>query len=153
MGEKVTIEYELLPPTEETVIQMEGIRFNSYGIKEDNWFINNHYQKNILDGKMLVFACKVNDEIKAGCYVSITRRNMLFIEHLFVALDCQETGLRLGRNLLTYVHNHKKNIEEYFSVPIQYSYLEYGSTKAKTIYEKIGYCEFNNTIGCMKKAI
>ncbi|MDE5888845.1 MAG: GNAT family N-acetyltransferase [Bacilli bacterium] len=146
------IEYMIIPPSEENIALLEKLRFDSYGIKINEVDMDSFHANAIREGRILVFACFVDDNLSAACYVTNTY-NSLFIDHLFVKRSLQESGLRLGRRLLSYINLNKKLVEEYFGQELKTSRLEYNSTKSKTLYEKIGYRETNSTLGTMKKAI
>lgn len=146
------IDYEIIEPTEENIIDLEVLRFNAHGVNVSTIDFHSFHSNAIRDGRYLVFGSYIAGELVGACYVS-DLHNSLFIEHLFVKESYQESGLRLGRKLLSYINLNKRVVEEYFGHELNTSRLEYNSTKSKTLYEKIGYRETNSLLGTMKKAI
>lgn len=146
-------EHKYLEPTIDNINQTEYIRCRAYNREYDGEIENNYYARNILSGQMLIFATYIGEELCAGCYVSASQ-NSLFIEQLFVKTEYQNTGLKIGRNLLEYINFNKTIIAKHFNKKsFQTSRLIYSSEKSKSIYQKIGYRVTNKTLNIMTKHI
>ncbi len=146
-------EHKLLPPTVDNIKNLETIRYRAYGKEYDGEIENNYYARNLISGEMLLFATFIGEELCAGCYISISQ-NSLFIEQLFVKPEYQNTGLRIGRNLLEYINFNKDIIAKHYNLKsIQTSRLIYSSEKSKAIYKKLGYRVTNKTLNIMTKHI
>lgn len=151
------VRYTTLENTEESIIQVEKLRYNAYGYdpleNEEEILDISYYAREIKRGNMMIFASFIEDEMCAACYVSYTASS-IFIDQLFVKKEYQEFGLKLGRRLLAYVNANKHLVEEHFKVPpIYYSKLAYTTEKSKALYKKVGYKESNRVLGIMKKHI
>ena len=107
-------EHKLLPPTIDNIKSLETIRYRAYGKEYDGEIDNTFYARNLISKKMLLFATFIGEELCAGCYISISQ-NSLFIEQLFVKPEYQNTGLRIGRNLLEYINFNKDIIAKHYN--------------------------------------
>lgn len=132
------ITYKVLDNTKETAEQLEFIRLSSYGFTPTKKEYDELYIRDITNNKILVFACYLNEELIAGCYVSNTF-NSLYIDYIFVLPEYQEQGLHIGRNLLQFILDNKHIVEEYFNTIFDQSKLFPSSLKSQSIYEKMGY--------------
>lgn len=147
------IRYEVLPPTEENIIQVESLRYNAYGFpKPKAGFQKTYFAHELRKDQMLIFTCYYQEELVGACYVS-NSFNSLYIDQLFVAQEYQEIGLHIGKNLLEYILHNKEIVEAFFQRPFSWSKLAHSSQKAKTIYEEIGYREVNTILNIMQKKI
>lgn len=147
------IEIKTLHPTKDNIKVCECIRYDSIGQKiPDEYLLNSKCASRILDAEILIFAMYVEDILAAGCYVSDSF-DTLFIEQLFVKKEFQETGLYLGRRLLTYVLENRETVERYFHYHPTESELFFTSNKSKNIYEKIGYKTKEEKTNLMSKGL
>lgn len=142
--------YNVLDNSEETALNIEGIRGKVYDLPDTFNPRRSYYTGAIKEGNMLVFTCEIEGEIVAACYVSNTC-DSLYIEHLFVLPKYQGRGLQLGRNLLQFIFDNKKLVEEYFNQQFDNSQLTPTSEKARAIYIKMGYYLDNKVLNIMRK--
>ena len=150
---KSYMNHKLLPPTEENIITAETLRYNTYNSEVPTNILDDYYSKSIQKGTMLLFGTYIGEELCAACYVSVVGYS-IFIDQLFVKKDYQNTGLRIGRQLLEYINFNKHIIQEHMQCrALQTSKLIYTSEKSKSLYLKIGYKETNKSLNIMSKHI
>lgn len=145
------LEYSILENNEYNAVAVEKLRHRSYKL-EDVKLSDLIYTKEIIDGTILVFMCKINGRPAATCYVS-NLLNCLYVDYLFVQPEYQKTGLKLGRKLLQYITENKHLVEEYFGRKFSKSMLTPSNEETKKIYEKLGYKIEDKNITVMTKAI
>ena len=150
---KSYMNHKLLPPTEENIITAETLRYNTYNSEVPTNILDDYYSKSIQKGTMLLFGTYIGEELCAACYVSVVGYS-IFIDQLFVKKEYQNTGLRIGRQLLEYINFNKQIVQEHLQCrSLQTSKLIYTSEKSKSLYLKIGYKETNKPLNIMSKHI
>lgn len=145
------LEFSILENTEYNAIAIEKLRHRSYKVENVN-LSDLIYAKEIIEGKILVFVCKIDENIVATCYVS-DLLNSLYVEYLFVQPEYQKSGLKLGIKLLQYIINNKHLAEEYFGCKFSKSKLTPSNEGITKIYEEEGYKIDDNDITVMTKRI
>ena len=140
---KLNIKYKIISLTEENINLLEKIRFNAYGIDEEKMsHKKSFYINDLKSGKYLVIGAFLEEILVAACYTKNTYHS-LYIDQLFVLKKYQKTPLHIGSNLLKYILDNHKIIEEYFQEKFHYSYLDdYRGTK--DFYQNLGYIEKEN---------
>lgn len=146
------IKYILQPNTEESAIQAEYLRYKAYGINASRADLDDYFINEIINSKVLVFICSIDDIPIAGCYVSDSF-NKLYIDYLFVIPEYREKGLRIGRNLLSYILENKSIVEQHFKKIFHYSELTPSNEKTFSIYQKLGYEPKAHTHEVMQKKL
>lgn len=148
------IRHTMLSTDDDTLINIEKLRaecFNTEPNFQFNWYINS-----IQSGRLIPFGTYVDDELAASAFVEYTQEK-LHITLIFTKPKFQETGLKLGRQLLKYIISNKKVLEEYFGVEINQIELSYKSEKSHQLYIKEGFIEDEYDLMCkthrMYKAI
>ena len=139
MNNKYNMKAKQIDLNEENVFKLELLRFKAFGDTSKNIGYT-IYSIGLLEGNMLPFGFYINGNLVAGCYVS-AKDDTLFIEQLFVEPALQNTSLRAGRLLLSYVLLQKEKIEQYFNTRFEYSTLDPSNSKAKALFEKMDYEE------------
>ena len=134
------ISYKVQIGSKELALQMETLRFSSYGITATEEDYDPHYLNSISNGNILVVTSYNDGKLVAGCYISNTFHS-LYIDYLFVLKDYQEQGLHIGRQLLEFILANKSIVEEYFGESFTESRLCSVSKKSTSIYKKVGYNE------------
>lgn len=131
------IEYIVMDNTHENAMNAERMRYQSYGVKNIEK-IDAEYLEDIKEGSVLVFLCLVDDKPVAACYIS-NYNNTLFVEYLFTLAEYQRKQLYYGKNLLQYILDNKKIVEEYFECTINQSLLYPANNNVIPLYESLGY--------------
>ena len=122
--------------TEEELREIEKLRLAVFGIENIE---NTYYLSCLLRDKYKACATIIDDEMAAGCYFH-RFKNALVIDQLFVKEEYQETGRRLGRNLVEELLREKENLERLLKGQLLISIVEpLDSKKVHSIYEKMGY--------------
>lgn len=111
-----------------------------------------YYLNGLINNKLKAIAAKNNDEMIAGCYFHNYSSNLI-IDMLFVKEEYQETGLKLGRNLVLNLLDNKEQVEKILHSKLTTSSIEPINEKAEALYKKIGYKSRKNSFGVMYKAI
>ena len=137
----MNITFKRIDVTEENIKKLESARYNAYGLSSleipcDKSFYANEIKKN----KYIIYAAVIEDEIIAACYVS--NLYQLYIEQLFTIKEY--SSLKIGRQLLEFVLNNKKEIEETFNSKMDYSYLSTRCNSLNNYFKEIGYKEIND---------
>lgn len=141
----MNIEIKRIEPTIENLYEIELLRHQVFHLKTDDNSIRLSYSIfHALHNRLIPFALYLNGDMAAGVYVSCYG-NDLFIDHLFVKEEYQNTGLKLGRRLLNTVLELKPIFEKHFGKEISLSRLTPNNDKSRSIYEKIGYERQSNT--------
>lgn len=140
---KLDIKYKIISLTEENIDLLEKIRFNAYDINEEKMpHTESFYINDLKSGKYLVIGAFLKGMLVAACYTKNTY-HALYIDQLFVLKKYQKTPLHIGSNLLKYILDNHKIIEDYFQEKFYYSYLDdYRGTK--DFYQNLGYIEKEN---------
>ena len=135
--------------SKEDLIAVEILRREVFHIQN----INEHKYLNYLKYKQLyAYGTKIGNIIVAGCYISVNY-SLLNIQQLFVKESYQNTGLKLGRNLVLYILDHKKEVEQLVGKKITTSIIMPTSDKSFELYKKIGYEPFTNDFSMMYKSL
>ncbi len=129
--------------------EIENLRKEVFDIKVST---GTYYLNGLIDNKIKAIATSNNNELIAGCYFH-SFLNSLVIDLLFVKKNYQEKGLKLGRNLLLDLFNHKKELEKILDARLYTTSIEPIDEKAATIYKKIGYKRGKNITGIMYKSL
>lgn len=136
----LNIKYKIIPLTEKNIIKLEEIRFNAYEINTNDFSPQDSFHTNQLkNNKYLVFGVYLNEKLVGACYIS-NSYNSLYIEQLFILKEYQNTKYHLGTNLLKYVLDNKKVIEDYYSTKLYFSRLE-NHNESSNLYKNLGYSE------------
>ncbi len=139
----------ILLSTLEEYIEVENLRrevLNIYNIDTSRYI---EYLKN---KELYSYGTIYNDSIVAGCYFSVNY-TILNIQQLFVKNEYQNTGAKLGRNLLISILNNKQDIERLTGKKIDTSWIYPANDKAYEIYKKIGYTPLYKEYSMMYKKI
>lgn len=143
MRKMTKIQYSIINLTDENILKLEQIRYDAYKFdKQELKEGNPLYIKYLKEGKYLVFGCYLNNQLIGGCYIS-NFHNSLYVEQLFISKQHQRTSLHLGTNLLLHVLKNKDQVEEYFQIKLNYSYLE-PRKNTENFYQNLGYRETSN---------
>ena len=134
----MTIKHTLLPTDEKTLIELEKLRAEAFETEPN--FRYNWYTNSIESGRLLPFGTYVDDELAAGAFIEQSN-DVLFITLIFTKPKYQETGLKLGRQLLSYIISKKQIIDEYYGSNIKQVELSYMGQKTHDIYVKEGFQE------------
>ena len=127
---------------------LERLRYDAYDMNSlEIPYLDTFYANEMKKGKYVVYVCYNNLELVGACYVSNAHK--LYIEQIFVKKKYQSMGI--GKILLEYVLNNKKQIEEYFNEEYDYSYLSPKSNSYNKYYEELGYKEVDSMY--MKKRL
>ncbi|MDE5888844.1 MAG: GNAT family N-acetyltransferase [Bacilli bacterium] len=147
------VEIKVLKPSKENIKECERIRYDAIGqVIPEQFLTSSKCAGRLYNAEMLIFGMYLDDILAAGCYVSDSF-DTLFIDHLFVKKEFQETGLYLGRQLLKHVLDNREATEKYFHFRPTKSELFYIDNKSKRTYEKMGYTIKNSEIGLMSKQL
>ena len=130
-------------------IAVEKLRREVFNIQTINEY---RYLNDLKYKQLYAYGTKINNILVAGCYISVNY-NLLNIQQLFVKESFQNTGLKLGRNLLIYILNHKTDIEHLVGKNIKASIIMPASDKSFELYKKIGYEPFSNEFSMMYKSL
>ena len=134
------LEYKVITLNDENAIALENLRFKVYDYKNIEP-TETYFYREIKNGKILPFGVYENNELIAGCYVSNSYKT-LFIEHLFVLKEYQNSENHIGTNLLRYVLDNKEICENFFKMKFEFSYLD--NRCSKSFCEALGYKENRN---------
>lgn len=146
------ITYSIKENSEEEAIKAENMRRKVYGIESTFDVKDSYYTREISQGNILLFTCEINEITVAACYIS-NSFNSLYVEYLFVLPEYQEKSLHLGKNLLQYICDNKKIVEEYFNCKLNHSLLSPTTEKSRAIYESMGYKVTNKILNIMRKNV
>lgn len=136
------LEYKVIALNEENIIALENLRFKVYDYKNTDINPTETYSyREMLGNRILPFGVYENNELIAGCYVSNSYKT-LFIEHLFVLKEYQNSENHIGTNLLKYVLDNKEICENFFKMKFEFSYLD--NRCSKSFCEALGYKENRN---------
>ena len=132
--------------------EIETLRKEAFNIDETKLDagINNFYEKQIEDNKILPIGGYVNDELVAGIYISAAL-NSLFIEQLFVKKEYRHNGY--GKQIVKFVLDNKHIFEEFFKQEFDFSKAEIRNNDALKLVENLGYSETNDIYGTFRKRI
>lgn len=145
------IHIKRIEPVSEEVLKIELLRHQVFHLKTDSKSISLSYSTfHIMHNQLIPYGLYLNNELIAGCYISCLNDSLL-IDYLFVKETYQNSGLRIGRLLLTEVLKQKNELEEFFKKSITMTKLTPNNEKSKAIYEKIGYSYQDNTPFMYKK--
>ena len=133
----------------EDFYKIEKLRKEVFDIRNT---ISTYYLNGLVNNKIKAIATKKDDEMIAGCYFHNFSTNLV-IDLLFVKEQYQETGLKLGRNLLLDILSNKDRVEKILHTKLSISSIEPLNEKAEALYKKIGYKSKNDILGTMYKAI
>jgi GNAT superfamily N-acetyltransferase len=137
--ENANIEIEMLQEDDDRVIDVEILRHQVFHLKTDpETILNSYHLSKIRLKRTIPFALFINGEMAAGCYIT-GYGDTLMVDYLFVNKIYRNTGLRLGRVLLSYVFEHKASLEEFFHHQIQKSILTALDSRARHVYEQMGF--------------
>ena len=100
------------------------------------------YLNELLNDKVYALVAYDEDKMIGGCYFH-RFNNILMIDQVFVKEEYQNTGLRIGRELIKRLLNSKKELEELLGGQIDTCRIESQNTKAHSLYSKIGFHESN----------
>ena len=132
----------------ENIEALECLRYDAYKMNSlEIPYLETFYANEMKKGKYVVYACYINLELVAACYVSNAHK--LYIEQIFVKEKYQSMGI--DKTLLQYVLSNKKEIEEYFNEEYDYSYLSPKSNSYNKYYENLGFREVDSMY--MKKRL
>lgn len=129
--------------------EIDELRKEVFNIK---YCSTSYYLNGLINNKLKAIAAKNKEEMIAGCYFHNFSANLV-IDMLFVKEEYQETGLRLGRNLLLEILSNKDKVEKILHSKLNMSTIEPIDDKAAALYKKIGYRRHENALGIMYKAI
>ena len=131
------IKYNFVCPTYKKLLQLEKLRIDAYQ-EPPVCDERRHYLEALESGRYIAISSSFDDEFLAGCYIS-SSFSSLSIEQLFVAYRYQEKGYYLGKRLLMEVLRNQRKIEEIFQMEFSESRLYASTSKARRIYESLGY--------------
>ena len=144
---------EMISYEDERIYDLELLRHQVFHLKTDPKAMSLSYSLfHIKHHHTIPFSLSIDNEIVAGCYVTCYK-STLFIDYLFVSEKYQNTGLRLGRQLLSYILENKELVEKYFKERIQVSKLTANNEKSKSLYKKLGFTYEDNKTPYMTMAI
>lgn len=136
---------EILNPQDERNYELELLRHQVFHLKTDERSVStSHYLFRMKYQLVIPFALFINDELAAGCYISCYK-NTLFVAFLFVKEKYQNTGLKIGRLLLSYIMNNKHLLEKYTKDNINITKLTANNDKSRYIYRTLGFDYIDNT--------
>ena len=99
-----------------------------------------YYLNELLNNKEYAIVSLENNEMLAGCYFH-RFDNILVIDQLFVKEKYQNTGLKLGRELIKKLILSKESIEKLLGGKLELCKIESQNEKAHNIYSKMGFYE------------
>ena len=135
----MNITIKRVDPTTKELYDVELLRHKVFHLKTDERLIKTSYRVfHAKHNTLIPFALYVDDDLAAGCYITCLG-DSLFVDFLFVKDEYQNSGLRLGRMLLSRILELKPIFEEHFKKQIKESKLTPSNPKAESIYEKLGY--------------
>lgn len=120
---------------------VEKLRREVFNINNSEYI---RYLNDLINKELYSYATRINNEMVAGCYFSVNY-NILNIQQLFVKKSYQKTGANLGRGLVLYMLDNKKDIEKLTGKKIDRSWIYPSSDDAYIIFKKIGYESYGNT--------
>ena len=135
--------------TLEEYIEVEELRREVLDLHNLNTY---RYIKDLKENELYSYATRIDNTIVAGCYFSVYY-SILNINQLFVKETYQNTGARLGRNILQYLFKNKEEIELLTGKKISLSMIYPTNDKSLALYKKIGYENINNDYSMMLKKI
>lgn len=100
----------------------------------------NYYLDRLFDCKLHVLATLDNEEIVAGLYFHCFE-DSLMIEQVFVKESYQNTGLKLGRELIKELISRKQQLEEIHGKKLTICRIESQGKKSHELYKKSGFTE------------
>ena len=133
----------------EDLLEVEQLRREVYNIENSD--ISN-YLHELKEKTIYAYGTKIDNKIVAGGYFNVSY-NILYIKQLFVKQEYQNTGLKLGRNILYYMFNNKYEIEKLTGKTIDSSMIYPTSIKSLKIYRDIGYKNLGDDFSMMIKSI
>ena len=92
-------------------------------------------------------------EYNLDIWDTIGQEKFRSMTQLFVKESYQNTGLKLGRNLVLYVLDHKKEVEQLVGKKITASIIMPTSDKSFELYKKIGFEPFTEEFSMMYKSL
>ena len=122
--------------TSSDIEKIEALRKEVFGLDMES----SYYSDKLLNKKELAIATFDQEKIVAGVYVHAFE-STLVIDQLFVKKEYQNTGLKLGRNLLNFLKENKELIEAFFDAKLNVMTIESKNEKARSIYAKSGFRE------------
>ena len=134
----MTIKHTLLPVNDDTLIDLERLRaetFNTTPNYNFNWYVSS-----IQSGRCLPFGTYIDNELAAGAIIEQSN-DVLHIILIFTKPKYQDSGLKLGRELLNYIISNKEVIDQYYGSVINQVELSYMGKKSHEIYLKVGFQE------------
>ncbi len=131
----------------EDINTIEQLRKEVFHLKQN---ATNYYEFHILHNQMIPYGMFYNNQLIAGCYISKSF-DSIYVNFLFVKEEYRHNGLKIGRKLLLYILEHKKEIEEFFGQEFTISKLHPNNQESRRIYQTIGYNTTNNSNIMTKK--
>ena len=143
--EDTQFQIEIISPDDQRIYDLEILRHKVFHLKCDSKCIINSYSIfHIKHHQTIPFALSIANEIVAGCYLSCYR-DTLFVDYLFVSEKYQNSGLKLGRSLLSYILENKIAIEEQINHELRVTKLAALNDKARYIYKQMGFAYEENS--------
>lgn len=130
-------------------IEVEKLRREVLNINNMN---TSKYIEELKDKELYSYVTRINNEMAAGCYFSVDY-SILNIHQLFVKEMYQNTGAKLGRNLLQYIFDNKHSVEKLTGKYIHLSMIYPTNDKSLALYKKIGYKPIEGDYSLMLKKI
>ena len=114
---------------------IELLRKEVFGLKN----VGNYYLNELLNNKIYALSI-IDNNIIAGCYFH-RFDNILVIDQVFVKKEYQNSGLRLGRELIKELILNKVGIEYLLGGKLDICKIESQNKKSHDLYIKIGFNE------------
>lgn len=133
---------------EEDKLELEKLRSEVLHLDKTS----EYYKNELLTNNAYAIAAYIDNELAGGCYFHHLD-NTLMIDQLFVKEKYQNTGLRIGRSILTELMTNKEELERLFNEDITVCRIESNNEKAHAIYSKMGFRESNTNKDTFYKSI
>lgn len=133
---------------EKDLLKLEKLRCEVFDLDQASVY----YTNELLTKNAYAMAAYIEDELVGGCYFHNFNKTLM-IDQLFVKEKYQNTGLRIGRSILTELMSNKEVLNKLFDEDVTVCRIESDNEKAHALYSKMGFRESKNDEDTFYKSI
>ena len=148
------VKYSIIPLSKKVIDDTLALKIKVFkDVSHPSKMYNMVLKDKLLNDDYVVFVATYNDEIIGCSYVTNVVFNdeaIILIEYLFVEDEYQHLGI--GRNLLKFVLNNKKALEDIFSLKFSKCIIGYAGKDKEDFYRGSGF-EYNSNEVYMSRRV
>lgn len=133
---------------ENDLLELEKLRCDVLHLDE----VSEYYKNELLTNNTYAVGAYIEKELVGGCYFHRFNQTLM-IDQLFVKEKYQNTGMRIGRNILTKLMANKEQLEQLFNEKVTVCRIESNNEKAHALYSKMGFRESKSDEDTFYKSI